>query len=73
MKLGERLAETDATGCGAEISAGGGWLWNSFQGNLGFFSQYFDHARVGLVEGEVIDFGSRPPLPCKTSGMRSAW
>ena len=25
------------------------------------FSQYFDHARVGLVQGQIISFGSWPP------------
>ena len=59
--VGERLTQTDAAGCGAEISAGRGWQWNSLQGDLGFFSQYFDNARVGLVECKIIDFGSRPP------------
>src|SRR5208337_1498368 len=60
-KVGERLAQADAAGCGAEISAGGGWQWNSPQRDLGFFSQYFDHARIGLVQCKIIDFGSRPP------------
>ena len=61
MKAGERLAQADAAGCGAEISARRGRQWNSLRGDFGFFSQYFDNAWVGLVERKVIDFGSRPP------------
>jgi hypothetical protein len=62
-EIGEGLTQADAAGSRSEIATGLGYERNPLQGDVGSFSQYFDNARVGLVQGQIIGFGSRPPAP----------
>jgi hypothetical protein len=61
VKVGESLTQADAARGRPEIPAGPRYQRNPLQGDVGSFSQYFDHAWVRLVQGQIIGFGPRPP------------
>ncbi len=54
---GQRLAQAEAAGGGAKIPAGFRDERDSFQWNPGFLGEDFDVARIGFMNGEVIDPG----------------
>jgi len=60
-KVGEGLTQADAAGSRPEVAAGPGYERDPLQGDVGSFSQNFDNARVRLMQGQIIGFGSGPP------------